>query len=180
MKLRAKPFRLLAIVPLIVMLDACTTLGPEFEKPEISWLDTWETDLYGRVVATEEPVDPQLHQWWSIFNDPILDELIETANQRNPSLQIAGLKILESRAVLGIATGSRYPQLQQIGASAAYINTQQNSGQLAGSDQELLAYQSDFTIGWEIDFWGGFGVVSNLQMPLFLVRSVTITTLKFC
>jgi NodT family efflux transporter outer membrane factor (OMF) lipoprotein len=156
MKLRAKPFRLLAIVPLIVMLDACTTLGPEFEKPEISWLDTWETDLYGRVVATEEPVDLQLHQWWSIFNDPILDELIETANQRNPSLQIAGLKILESRAVLGIATGSRYPQLQQIGASAAYINTQQNGGQLAGSDQELLAYQSDFTIGWEIDFWGRF------------------------
>lgn len=156
MKLLDNQFRFMAIAALAITLTACTTLGPEYEEPEVSWLDNWETDLYGRVVSPKETVDRELHQWWKLFNDPILDELIETANQKNPSLQIAGLKILESRAVLGIATGSRYPQLQQIGGNAAYVNTQQHGGALGGGDQALTGYQADFNIGWEIDFWGRF------------------------
>jgi NodT family efflux transporter outer membrane factor (OMF) lipoprotein len=151
-----KQFQLSAIVALVISLSACTTLGPDYEEPEVSWLDTWETDLYGRVVSPEDPVDLELHQWWKIFNDPILDELIETANQQNPSLQIAGLKILESRAVLGIATGSKYPQVQQVGGNAAYLNSQQHGGGVGPGDQSLTSYQADFNIGWEIDFWGRF------------------------
>ena len=96
-----KQLYLLAIVTIGLSLNACTTLGPDYEEPEVSWLDTWETDLYGRVVAPDGPKDLELHHWWKVFNDPILDELIETASERNPSIQIAGLKILESRAVLG-------------------------------------------------------------------------------
>ena len=141
---------------LVIMLNGCTTLGPDFEEPEVAWLDTWETDLYGRVVSPEDPVDLELHQWWTLFNDPVLEELIEIANHKNPTLQIAGLKIIESRAVLGIATGSRYPQVQQVAGNAGYVNTQQHGGQLGGGDQALTTYQADFNIGWEIDFWGRF------------------------
>lgn len=151
-----KQFRPLVIIAMAISLSACTTLGPDYEEPEVSWLETWETDLYGRVVSPEEPIDLELHHWWKIFNDPILDELIETANRENPSLQIAGLKILESRAVLGIATGTKYPQVQQVGGSATYLNSQQHGGTLDAGDQSLTAYQSEFTIGWEIDFWGRF------------------------
>ena len=151
-----KQSRLLAIVLLSAALNACTTLGPDYEEPEVSWLDNWETDLYGRVIAPKGAVDLELHHWWKIFNDPILDELIETAIQKNHSLQIAGLKVLESRAVLGIASGAKYPQVQQVGSTAGYVNTQQHGGQLGGSDQSLTAYQADFNVGWEVDFWGRF------------------------
>jgi hypothetical protein len=48
-----KQLRFLAIVAIGVSLNACTTLGPDYEEPEVSWLDTWETDLYGRVVAPD-------------------------------------------------------------------------------------------------------------------------------
>jgi HlyD family secretion protein len=37
-------------------------------------------------------------QWWRAFNDPALDQLIQLAYQQNLPLQIAGLRILESRA----------------------------------------------------------------------------------
>lgn len=151
-----KQSRLLAIVLLSAVLHACTTLGPDYEEPEVSWLDNWETDLYGRVVGPKSPVDLELHHWWKVFNDPILDELIETAIQKNHSLQIAGLKILESRAALGIASGAKYPQVQQVGSTAGYVNTQQHGGQVDGSDQSLTAYQADFNVGWEVDFWGRF------------------------
>jgi|TARA_B100001105_G_scaffold226586_1_gene196691 hypothetical protein len=111
-----KQLRLLAIVAIGVSLNACTTLGPDYEEPEVAWLDTWETDLDGRVIAPDGPVDLELHHWWKIFNDPILDELIETAIQENPLIQIAGLKILEScrEGIVGFNVDGRgvgYPVL---------------------------------------------------------------------
>ena len=41
--------------------------------------------------------------WWELFEDPTLNQLIEAARHDNPTLRIAGLRILESRALLGIA-----------------------------------------------------------------------------
>ena len=84
----------------LLMLAACTNLGPDYQEPEVSWLDSWETDMYGRITTPEAPVDTRIQQWWLIFDDPILNVLIEIANDNNPSLQIAGLRILEGRARL--------------------------------------------------------------------------------
>ena len=63
--------------------------------------------------------EEDLQFWWKALNDPVLNDLIETARQENPSLRIAGLAILESKALLGIATGSQYPQVQQANGSCA-------------------------------------------------------------
>ena len=43
--------------------------------------------------------------WWNVFEDPALSSLIDTAYQQNLSLQVAGLRVMEARAQLGIATG---------------------------------------------------------------------------
>jgi NodT family efflux transporter outer membrane factor (OMF) lipoprotein len=135
-------------------LAGCTTLGPDYEAPDVEWLQAWETDLYGRVVA---PVDddagqPDLRSWWGLFNDPTLDQLIALAKVNNSSLRIAGLRILESRAALGIATGLRYPQLQQANGTFTYIDSRQSGG----PDDVFRDYQSGLTVGWELDFWGRF------------------------
>ena len=78
-------------------LLACTTLGPDFEEPSVSWLADWQSDLYAQVGAPEQQTESDLRFWWYLFDDPVLNELIETAKRANPSLQIAGLRILESR-----------------------------------------------------------------------------------
>jgi outer membrane protein TolC len=56
----------------------------------------------------------------------VLDSLIDMAYQQNLTLRIAGLRILEARANLGIATGSKYPQSQQINAGAARVKLSEN------------------------------------------------------
>ena len=81
--------------------------------------------------------------------------MVETARRENPTLRIAGLRILESRALLGIAGSNRYPQLQPgqrrgrpRGAAAERRN--------AAQDLSFDSYQAGFDMGWELDFWGRF------------------------
>ena len=93
----------------VVLLIGGCTVGPDFVRPEAQveqdWLEGEDPEI------KSEPTD--FGQWWTVFNDPVLDSLIETAYQQNLDLRIAGIRILESRAQLGIAAGSQYPQLQQ-------------------------------------------------------------------
>jgi len=137
-------------------LNACTTLGPDYQEPEVQWLGEWNTSLYGQIGTPEQQAEADLSFWWRVFDDPVLNGLIESAKQANPSLRIAGLRILESRAQLGIAGSTLYPQVQQIGGAINYVNTRQRGGNLPNDDQSLTTYQTGFNLGWELDFWGRF------------------------
>src|SRR5262249_8032563 len=89
-------------------LEGCK-VGPDFKRPEVALNDAWSAKSDPRV-ATQTAVDVL---WWKSFNDPALDRLVELSYQQNLPLQIAGLKIMEARAQLGIATGMQYPQQQE-------------------------------------------------------------------
>jgi len=91
-----------------IALSGCTTLGPDYQEPKVDWLDEWETALYGQVGTPEAQSENDMRFWWTLFDDPALNQLIELARQENPSLRIAGLRILESRAQLGIAGSTLY------------------------------------------------------------------------
>ncbi|MCP4764821.1 MAG: efflux transporter outer membrane subunit [Gammaproteobacteria bacterium] len=134
-------------------LQACTTLGPDYVEPEVEWLDDWITDLNGQALpagTTQEDLD----FWWQAFNDPVLNGLIETAREENSTLQIAALAIVRSRALLGIATGTQYPQVQQATGSLARTDSWPTEGSNSGDHSDLNSYNVGFNVGWELDFWG--------------------------
>jgi NodT family efflux transporter outer membrane factor (OMF) lipoprotein len=136
-------------------LNACVTVGPDFQEPDVAWLNDWQTDLYGQIGKPEEQARTDLRFWTRLFNEPVLNELVETARRENPTLRIAGLRILESRAVLGIAGSGRYPQLQQVSGAIARVDQEQSGGQPA-QDLSFTSYQAGYDVGWELDFWGRF------------------------
>ncbi|HEY5804144.1 MAG TPA: TolC family protein [Lysobacter sp.] len=145
-----------AVLASALLLAACTTLGPDYEEPDITWLNDWQTDLYGQVASPEQQRQVDLQFWWHAFNDPVLNTLVDTARKENPSLRIAGLRIMESRAVLGIASSNLYPQLQQIKGSAAYVDNRSTGGSAPDVNQNYGAYSAGFDLAWELDFWGRF------------------------
>ncbi|MET0091245.1 MAG: efflux transporter outer membrane subunit [Candidatus Thiodiazotropha sp.] len=147
--------RILGLLP-VLLLSACTTLGPDYEEPQAPWLEKWRTSLYGLSESTQNLNETDLRFWWQLFNDDHLNRLIATIRQENPGLRIAGLRILESRAQLGIADSTRYPQLQQLGSSVSYVNTRDRGGAFGDSSQSFVSYQVGFNLAWELDFWGRF------------------------
>lgn len=145
--------RQLLIAFWLMVLTACTTVGPDYEEPDVSWLEDWQTDLYGSVATPDKRVEEDLRFWWQLFDDPVLNGLMETARRESLSLQIAGLQVLQSRAILGSANATRYPQSQQLSGNAASVT----SGDSGFSDTDSFgSYGLSFGVGWEIDFWGKF------------------------
>jgi len=129
-------------------LLACAPVGPDFVHPELDstgqWLESAEQGL--------EPVPAEVARWWQVFNDPVLNELVETARENNNTLEIAGLRVLESRAQLGLAVGAIYPQSQRISGSGSNISPPESSG----ATSNYWQYGLNASVAWEADFWGRF------------------------
>ena len=157
MKKAANPlWRYLILVCGMFSLNACTTLGPDYQKPEVDWLKDWNPSLYGQAGNREERDEADLSFWWQLFDEPTLNRLIKVSREENLPLRIAGLRILESQALLGIAGSNLYPQLQELGGGIRYVNTQKHGGSASNRNEDLFSYDAGFNLGWELDFWGRF------------------------
>src|SRR5262249_28302702 len=80
--------------------------GPDYCRPPAPVAENWIDYREGRVKSQEA----DLSEWWRVFQDPVLDGLIEEAYQQNLNLRAAGSRILEARAARGIAVGTLFPQ----------------------------------------------------------------------
>ena len=136
------------IALLVTVVAACAPVGPDFVRPEPPDAGQWTQEL-GQGLEPVPMVDPE---WWKLFNDSVLDQFVETGRQRNNNLQVAGLRVLEARAQLGIATGLQYPQTQVALGEATYISPPDN-GPVSGN---YWQYNLAATASWEFDFWGRF------------------------
>jgi len=144
-------WRIFASLFLLVVMGGCITLGPDFTNPEAPIATSWQTK---DASLTEDPREQA--EWWKLFNDPALDTLIQTAYRQNLPLQVAGLRIVEARAQLGIAVGSLFPQTQQAFGAFDVVEQSKNQPGGTGSDPNFRNVEIGFDAAWELDFWGRF------------------------
>lgn len=137
----------------VLGLSGCVRLGPDFQSPKLAWIDRWSSPALEQ--SSQRSLNPDLRQWWQVFGDPLLDRLIDEADAHNSDLKIAGLRVMEARAQLGIAQSGRYPQLQQASVDSLYFNRRQSGGSNP-QDSHFWQHSAGFDIGWELDFWGRF------------------------
>ncbi|NOQ46960.1 MAG: efflux transporter outer membrane subunit [Desulfobulbaceae bacterium] len=151
------------LVTLLLMLGGCTMLGPDFQTPQAQVSKTWsEQDN----ALFQKPSKDESITWWTQFNDPVLDKLIQVAYEQNLSLRSAGLRIMEARAQLGLVKGQIFPQTQEMNGDLFTIGT---TGPAA--DRYYNAASVGFDAAWEMDFWGKFrrgieSADSNLQASI--------------
>jgi len=130
-------------------------VGPDYKPPHVPWLDGWSADALQSAQAESQEVGHPpviLDEWWRNFHDPVLETLVEEAQRLNPGVRTAGLRILESRAKLGIAGSGLYPQVQQITGSGLYGSKIRSKG----PNQDFFAGAIGANVGWELDLWGKF------------------------
>jgi NodT family efflux transporter outer membrane factor (OMF) lipoprotein len=126
-------------------------VGPNYAPPPAPVASHWIEYANPRIRSEEQ----DLSAWWRVFNDPTLDYLIHTAYQQNLTLRVAGTRILEARALLGIARGELFPQTQNVFAEYQRIKLSQEV-----ANPPPVAWFSNWRLGatatWELDFWGRF------------------------
>ncbi len=133
----------------------CVKVGPDFVRPPADVRSGWlEED--SRPHPRPLPVDDRL--WWTAFRDPVLDRLVETATTQNIPLRVAGARVFEARARLGIAVGEQYPQLQQAVGEAAYVRGSERAPSApqrsSGVDFDYRQVQVGASAAWELRFLG--------------------------
>ena len=142
-------------------LGGCTSLpeyvhngfkvGPEYcgAKAEVApqWLDAADA----RVRST--PAD--LSRWWTVFNDPVMNDLVFHAYSQNITVKEAGARVLQARAALGIAKGELFPQGQA--ATGSYSANEMSFNPLFPPVPKFTDnWNFGFNLAWELDFWGRF------------------------
>ncbi|TRW15294.1 TolC family protein [Glacieibacterium frigidum] len=134
--------RKIILCTLLLSTAACTS-GPNYVRPRPASADqaTFVTALPS-ATATTAPDST----WWRIYEDPVLDALIERALAANTDLRAAIANLKAADAVLGEARNARLPQTM-ISGQATYGRTQPplflQGDRFTGQGGIQLAYEAD-------------------------------------
>jgi NodT family efflux transporter outer membrane factor (OMF) lipoprotein len=136
----------------VLLAFAGCTVGPNFQRPKTTVSANWQETGDPRVSTTSATY----RGWWSAFNDPVLDRLIQRAYRENLSLRQAGVRVLQARAELGVAIGELFPQTQQAIGSVQYNRTSDRAATAPAVKGSVEYWQSQIgaQASWELDFWG--------------------------
>jgi multidrug efflux system outer membrane protein len=140
------PFRSTTVLLAALALAGCASVGPDYQRPVIDTPETW------RQLTTEEAVDYANTAWWQLFDDPVLDQLIQTALEENKDLKIAAAVIEEFIGRYGATRADQFPQVDT--TADAFRSRSAESERLPGSDTTSDRYRVDLNVFFEIDFWG--------------------------
>ncbi len=125
-------------------------VGPNYKEPQKTVAAHWPEK---NSTVKESPFKNVL--WWKVFKDPTLTTIINQGYQNNISIQIAGVRVLQSRAQLAQSVGELYPQQQGMIGNYTY-------NRIGGSSLESILPTSfdtaalGFSASWELDFWGKY------------------------
>jgi NodT family efflux transporter outer membrane factor (OMF) lipoprotein len=92
-------------------------------------------------------------QWWTSFNDPTLNSLIERAVESNYDLRIAAARVRQARASLAVVKADLWPSVDASGSYTREYGGPNNSASGVLLDNNL--FQTGFDAAWEIDVFGG-------------------------
>jgi outer membrane protein, multidrug efflux system len=116
---------------------------------------------------TAEPADALARgDWWKLFADPALNDLIARALANNQDLRAAAARVEQARAGAGIAHSAYWPQLA---ANGGIVRERTSSTtETVFPDTLTTTYRAPLVASWEIDL---FGRVRNLtaaraQIPM--------------
>ena len=88
----------------LILATGCQ-VGPPYEPPLTEVTENWKNEQ-----ACEAP-NPTVCNWWEIFEDSTLDTLEEQALANNNDLYAALQRVIQARAMAGVAESALYPQL---------------------------------------------------------------------
>jgi multidrug efflux system outer membrane protein len=138
-------------VPLLaslLALAACT-VGPDHVAP------VTPSAAAGAFIGADQPVftaQEIREDWWRLYQDPVLDGLIEDAFRANTDLRIATANLRRARALLRESRAGRLPQTG-IGAGATYGRLPENQVP-ATIDREDWSFDAGLDISYEVDLFG--------------------------
>ncbi|MGY6126966.1 efflux transporter outer membrane subunit (plasmid) [Paraburkholderia strydomiana] len=157
-----KPVRmtLKALVGSLIVSAALAgcAVGPDYVAPKAEYTPFHNAEA----VANRQTIlaAPRLDTWWTGFNDPMLEKVVQRALDQNLSLQASIARVAQARAAAAAAGAALLPTFDLNASATAYHqSTTSPLGTLASAFPNYSRDQKEYTVGatasWEIDLAGG-------------------------
>jgi outer membrane protein, multidrug efflux system len=140
---------LAGIVTALGLMTGCL-MGPKYQRPAVNVPQEYRAPAPQQAAQASSLGN---EQWWQLYQDPVLTQLIHTAIAQNYDVRIAAARVLEAQAQVGITRANQLPSAS-VGAD---IFSQQN----AKVTNLFPAYQVNggelnLSVIWNLDFWGKY------------------------
>ena len=142
----------LAALAGVSVLAAGCMVGPDYKRPEV------EQPLRFKSQADGETGLAVPAEWWELYRDPELEQLIATAQASNQNIRVAVARVDEARALARVAgsylfpTISADPQFSHNRYSANRASTVTGKKVLSGASRNDWLIPID--LSYEVDVWG--------------------------
>lgn len=169
----------LASLTAVMLLTACA-VGPDYKRPAVE-LPSAYPDAAPNAAANPEQgmiaVD-----WWTLYGDATLNELVASTLQNNTDLRKAAAQVDEAEAVLAEVGSALLPEID-LGASSSRSRSSSLNAQPLPSGTPPIANTNRLALStsFELDFWGRLRRASEAARAQFLstryAKDVTALTL---
>lgn len=136
-----------AAVIAAALAAGCTMLGPDYERPQSTLPGTYPG---APAVALASSVQAE---WWKLYGDATLNELVASALERNADLRVAAARIEETDANLREAGAAFLPPVD-LGATG----TRQEVSTRVATPVQQPTIRNNLRVtastSFEVDFWG--------------------------
>jgi multidrug efflux system outer membrane protein len=134
----------------VLLLEAGCMMGPKYKRPTVDIPQEYRAPAPQQAAQASSLGN---EQWWQVYQDPVLTQLIHTAIAQNYDVRIAAARVLEAQAQVGITRANQLPSAS-VGAD---VFSQQN----AKVSNQFPAYQVNggelnLSVIWNLDFWGKY------------------------
>jgi NodT family efflux transporter outer membrane factor (OMF) lipoprotein len=149
----------IATAGLIFLTGGCA-VGPDHQRPDLPVPSGWREGQQSCI----DTKAAEITRWWTKFNDPLLNSLVERGIKSNLDLRLAQARIREARASRVVAGAGAWPTFDVSGsytrnrASENAVGSPAQGAVVApsgGGDLDQNLYRTGFDAHWEIDVFGG-------------------------
>lgn len=165
---------IISVITLLLALPSCMLIGPNYERPKLALPET-----YGETGVTLEPstLNEIPNQWWTLYNDPELNAIVEKAFKNNSSIKSAVARIEEADAQMREVGAYLLPTVELGGNGARTRLTELGPFPPFGVNPRNN-FNLSLNSAIELDFWGKLKRAKEAARANYLATTYAKETVK--
>ena len=176
-----------SLLLIALMTSGCASLAPISTMPDIA------ANVPSQFAKTEADGAYQSARWWTAFEDPVLNALLQEALAKNWDIDEAAARLRAAEARAKISKSGLFPQVNA-GLNSSYSDSPTagtSFGAIPGTGATRIqneTYSSSLAFSYELEIWGklrndaragkadAFAYAADLQSVRLAVLAETITS----